>query len=1699
MLKRFVSVLLAAFVLAGSATILRPAVTALAAVQSDGYVPVLPKIKVPAKKIVVVDLSIDKNVNYAMPGNVGDFRPNHAGAEALVAISVIQGIVNRYSEEKIYLTSPTLTWSYTWDYRMPGSRLGGDVAKSALQIGMIPADVEIEYATLDETKEFPALYYLMDRYAYYLNGVVKIYSANLDKDAWGSRDGWEWRDSGSTMLGFMACAHEDAVPVTPNIERFLRQEFAGRPGIMTKLDNVILDTTVDEFRDGIASFNYAYDRYAPVNNPDTATEYIAKWSFNDWGAPGSVLPLQCLDYFIATKAFIIDLNANNAAESDLMAKIINNANYAPGAPILGAADGEGAELERIYALGHTFSFFDGANFSVHSSFPCDPSELEPSTPKAADTIDPNGAYVAFYVSDGDAFYTSQYTHEFYYEQSILAGSNQEDVIPIGWSIPPLAFDLYPNLFYWRTHNTYNGKYELIGNYSDGNSPYTADGRQNFLDMYKYYLDNTNGIFQTINYYEKSKAAENDAAYLNPPVGVIMGYQGNYDSGSGVNGNETEFYTINNGNISKTTVSGQTQGVPGQAGKVAQAANIAINAYGRNTPAFVIVAAGDGAHSGDVAANLKRECAALTAQAAQPGGNGRNYYFMTPSDLFETWKKWYEEENTTLVDDTDPAISYTDWGSDWRDEKLNGGSGHYSYMSGAPTLEYSFEGTGIQWITKVDGTVGKAEVFIDGASQGIIDLKNSRTIYNYSVFEVKGLKNGPHTIKIVSADLTKAIGVDAFRVFNVKNPAGDDITYGYLVDDSDPGIRYNGTWGSWDNPKLYGGWARYSWPGGSPSLEYTFTGTGIQWISATDSTSRTANVYVDDMVNVYAVVDVCAVPGTNLYQYPLWEIRDLPYGTHTIKIEPTGDTVTRGLSVSVDAFRVFTETKWKASNASASSTSFEYWGLYNPPENAIDGKPDTMWMSDIEGTKAGEAKHFITDNPIWWQMDLGEARRISGFELDFRRDGSGAVIPPENTPGERSNFKVEGSNDPDFLTGVVLLAGQGATVCAKDSWIAYSSDDVNAYRYIRVSKTEKESGNGGDDIYFSIVDFTAWFDPRIASPEPEKPEPDDYYVDDKDARVRYSGMWGRWDEDPLNYDGTIAYSSYDGTRPTSFDSAELTFTGTGIEWIGQKASWYGKANVYIDGVPEASDVDLYSPGVVYQTVLFSKTGMPYKEHTIRIVETGTKNPANNDWKNRCLITVDAFHVIIDFPEGPPPIAPEAMTRTDTSIRFTPAAGVEYSLDNWSGSNITGVFTGLQPNTAYTLRSRIASAGSETSQTVRTKAVISLPTVDGGGGSVSADKAYADAGEFVTYTLTADKGMAAEKIVVNGTVYTAPTTVNSQTSTFTYMVRTTDGGAITAAAYFKETGTIPPEPDDYYIDDKDPRVKYSGMWGRWDVDPLNYDSTITYSSYDGTRPASHDSAELTFTGTGIEWIGQKAGWYGKANVYIDGVLEAPDVDLYSPGVVYQTVLFSKTGMPYGEHTIRIVETGTRNPANNDWKNRCLITVDAFHIFTGLPGDATLANLEVAGFGISPDFDPAVTEYTLIVGNAVQYVTILAQTNNVNAKVTGDIGEVSLDVGDNTFYVAVAAENGGACVYTITVTRRSPDVFIITVKSMLAKIAKPQQIPFIYEGPGPVEFMSSNTAVCNVTPDGILLPLKAGIAVITVSAPGFPKYVFAVTVTA
>ncbi|MCL2351589.1 MAG: cadherin-like beta sandwich domain-containing protein, partial [Firmicutes bacterium] len=164
-----------------------------------------------------------------------------------------------------------------------------------------------------------------------------------------------------------------------------------------------------------------------------------------------------------------------------------------------------------------------------------------------------------------------------------------------------------------------------------------------------------------------------------------------------------------------------------------------------------------------------------------------------------------------------------------------------------------------------------------------------------------------------------------------------------------------------------------------------------------------------------------------------------------------------------------------------------------------------------------------------------------------------------------------------------------------------------------------------------------------------------------------------------------------------------------------------------------------------------------------------------------------------------------------------------------------------------------------------------------------------------------------------------------------------------------------------------------------------------------------------------------------------------------------------------------------------------------------DTTLASLAVDGYDLVPAFDPAVLEYGLTIPGNVETVNISAAAASDKAAVSGDLGAMSAAVGENVYHVYVQAPNGDTTAYTVTVTRETPAVFVMTVKSMAAKIGKPLQIPFTYEGPGPVTFKSSNAAVCGVTSAGVLTPLKAGIAVITVSAPGFANYVFAVTVTA
>ncbi|MBI2822811.1 MAG: hypothetical protein HYX74_11370 [Acidobacteria bacterium] len=112
-----------------------------------------------------------------------------------------------------------------------------------------------------------------------------------------------------------------------------------------------------------------------------------------------------------------------------------------------------------------------------------------------------------------------------------------------------------------------------------------------------------------------------------------------------------------------------------------------------------------------------------------------------------------------------------------------------------------------------------------------------------------------------------------------------------------------------------------------------------------------------------------------------------------------------------------------------------------------------------------------------------------------------------------------------------------------------------------------------------------------------------------------------------------------------------------------------------------------------------------------------------------------------------------------------------------------------------------------------------------------------------------------------------------------------------------------------------VTYSGAW---------YANNLALHS-GGSAALSVDAGSrviFSFSGTAVSWIGYRDEWSGIADVYLDGRLQAT-VDTFSSPARSQTVLFSATSLPAGNHTLVVQATGKRNSLSGGaW-----IWVDAF----------------------------------------------------------------------------------------------------------------------------------------------------------------------------
>jgi hypothetical protein len=132
------------------------------------------------------------------------------------------------------------------------------------------------------------------------------------------------------------------------------------------------------------------------------------------------------------------------------------------------------------------------------------------------------------------------------------------------------------------------------------------------------------------------------------------------------------------------------------------------------------------------------------------------------------------------------------------------------------------------------------------------------------------------------------------------------------------------------------------------------------------------------------------------------------------------------------------------------------------------------------------------------------------------------------------------------------------------------------------------------------------------------------------------------------------------------------------------------------------------------------------------------------------------------------------------------------------------------------------------------------------------------------------------------------------------------------------------------DTNPELQYSAQWIK---SSENFPWSGNGVSNLPERPVTaHETSiagekvTIPFRGSGISWIGYRGPDAGIASVQIDGGTPT-QVDMYAPSAVFQPVVFTKTGMTDGDHTLVITATGQMNAAASAPR----VVVDALDVMT------------------------------------------------------------------------------------------------------------------------------------------------------------------------
>ncbi|MGZ8604565.1 MAG: hypothetical protein ACXWX9_07390, partial [Actinomycetota bacterium] len=205
-----------------------------------------------------------------------------------------------------------------------------------------------------------------------------------------------------------------------------------------------------------------------------------------------------------------------------------------------------------------------------------------------------------------------------------------------------------------------------------------------------------------------------------------------------------------------------------------------------------------------------------------------------------------------------------------------------------TASFAFSGRSVTWYTATGPAMGRANVFLDGRRLGTFDQYAPGPAFRVARSFTK-LDRGEHllTVRVLgtaAASATDAqVVVDAFGVGNdvVANP------------------ELGQAWGTVKAANASGGTAAASALGGA-SVELSFSGTGVDWITARGRDQGRAEIYVDGAL--LRTVDNFA--RDRAYGF-VRSVTGLADGVHTLRIVVLGEArpAATGTAVTVDRFSV----------------------------------------------------------------------------------------------------------------------------------------------------------------------------------------------------------------------------------------------------------------------------------------------------------------------------------------------------------------------------------------------------------------------------------------------------------------------------------------------------------------------------------------------------------------------------------------------------------------------------------------------------------------------------------------------------------------------------------------------------------------------------------------------------------------------------